>query len=101
MHTLLFWTMLAGLPPAATQPGDADKDKLKGTWVLVAVRAGGIDAKDLKDDQWKAWKGLRLTFGEDRVVLQSAVDPKEITEPYKLDSTKNPKELDIGRGLSR
>jgi len=79
----------------------AEKDKLQGTWTLEAVRFGHSDAKDLKEDQWgQEWKNLRLTFSGDGVVLQSPSNPKAKAEPYKLDPSKSPKELDIGRGSS-
>jgi uncharacterized protein (TIGR03067 family) len=75
-----------------------ENNKLKGTWVLEAVRYGSIDSKNVKDEQLpKDWKSFRLTFAVDRVLIQSAAEPKGKTEPYKLDPAKNPKEMDIGR----
>jgi uncharacterized protein (TIGR03067 family) len=102
--TRFLWITLAVLALAADQGTDAvhaEKGKLKGTWALEAVREGSIDNKDLKKDQWKIWKDLRFSFQDDRVVIRSAADPKGVSEPYKLDPTKKPKELDIGRGMSR
>ena len=60
---------------------------------------GHIDAKDpneaLKSGP-KYW--IRLTFREDSVVIQTNSEPKGQTEPYKLNPSKSPKELDIGQG---
>jgi uncharacterized protein (TIGR03067 family) len=105
MATGLLGVMLAGLAVAADQPAGAvraEKDKLKGIWALEAVRDGGIDAMDLKKDQWGGMKDLRVTFGADRVDIKSAAQPNGETQPYKLDPSKKPKELDIGgRGERR
>ena len=95
----------AGLVLAADPAPDAvqaERKKLMGTWVLVEG-PGHIDAKDPKNVRKPGSKDrhdLRLTFGEERVVIYSAAEPKTVTEPYKLDPTKSPKELDIGRGKS-
>src|SRR5262249_17500084 len=106
MRTRLAFVFWAGLLLAANQATDAvqaDKDKLEGTWVLEELRLGHIDAKDPKDvlkPGSKGWLDLRLTFAGDRVTVQGWGEPKPVTEPYKLDPAKSPKELDIGRGKS-
>jgi uncharacterized protein (TIGR03067 family) len=79
----------------------AEKDGLKGTWSLEAVRFGRSDAEDLKEDRCPPdWKNVRLTFSGDDVVLRSDANPKGVAEPYTRDPSRSPKELDIGRGAS-
>jgi uncharacterized protein (TIGR03067 family) len=97
------WPALAAPEPAAGQWADAlrvEKDKLKGTWMLEAVRFGDVNGPDLKLDRLPDWKDLRLTFSEKRVVVQSAANAKATPQPYTLDSSRSPKELDIGEGSS-
>jgi uncharacterized protein (TIGR03067 family) len=93
-----------GISRRATAAPDAvhtDKDNLKGTWALEAVRFGDAEAKDLEENEWgRDCKDLRMTFSETGVVVQSTTNPKALAEPYKLDPSRSPKELDIGRGLS-
>ena len=71
----------------------AEKEKLKGTWFMEETRH--VDAKDPKKAV-KYW--LRLTFTEEKVLIETASEPKGKAEPYKLNPGKSPKELDIGQG---
>jgi len=71
----------------ATDPIKAEKEKLKGIWFMEETR---IPAKS------KYW--LRLTFTEEKVLIETASEPKGKSEPYKLNPGKSPKELDIGQG---
>jgi uncharacterized protein (TIGR03067 family) len=90
-----------GLVLAANQGTDAlraEKDKLKGTWAVEAVRLGN---DNLDEGLWKdSKKDYRLTFEDDSVVIQGDADPKSQKAAYKLNLTKSPKELDIGQGSS-
>ena len=99
MQTRLVMVLWAGLVLAADKASDhhrAEKDNLKGTWALEAVRWGNLDVSGAL---WKDRKNLRLTFADDHVVIQSgAAKPQKVT--YKLDPTKSPREFDIGQGAS-
>ena len=104
----VFLTMiLVGLPGlwAATpdkQAVRAEKNRLKGRWVLKAVREGRIDAEEVPASHWpKEWAKLRLTFKAEHIVLQSQTDPRGKTVPYKIDPTRKPKEMDIDGGGPR
>ena len=93
----LVWVslMLAANPP--TDAVKAEKEKLKGTWVLKVVGEG--DVRDSKPDKWpEAWRGLRLTFTADRMIVRSDTLTKEKAVPYKIDPAQRPKALDIDGG---
>ena len=49
----------------------AEKEKLKGTWFMEETR--NVDAKDPKKAV-KYW--LRLTFTEEKVLIETASEPK-------------------------
>ncbi|HMF17967.1 MAG TPA: TIGR03067 domain-containing protein [Gemmataceae bacterium] len=76
-----------------TSPVRAEKEKLKGTWFMEETRH--VNAKDRKATV-KSW--LRLTFTEDKALIETDSEPKGKAEPYKLNPAKSPKELDIGQG---
>jgi uncharacterized protein (TIGR03067 family) len=74
-------------------PVRAEKEKLKGTWFMEGTHY--IDGKDRKEAV-KYW--LRLTFTEEKALIETDSEPKGKVEQYKLNPTKSPKELDIGQG---
>jgi uncharacterized protein (TIGR03067 family) len=79
------WAVLAlgaGGPAGAVR---AEREKFQGAWALES----------------EGRPQVRLTFTEDRVTVEGGGAPRPVTEPYALDPSKSPKELDIGRGESR
>jgi RNA polymerase sigma factor (sigma-70 family) len=79
---------IAGIaqPPAplAGEPR-ADKDKLPGTWVPVAVTE---DGREIPEEDIKA-KGFEMVITADKVTLPIRDESKEVG--YKLDPAKKPK----------
>jgi uncharacterized protein (TIGR03067 family) len=107
MHTpwlLLTWVSVS-LMTVADRPINRSRHgrgHLEGSWALASVREG--DSKDLKlddlQDPVRRWcKGLQLTFTNGRVVVRTAAEPKPKRLTYKLNPTKNPKEIDFSRGF--
>ncbi|MCI0464488.1 MAG: TIGR03067 domain-containing protein [Gemmataceae bacterium] len=73
----------------SAQGGDAvkaDKEKLKGTWVLERAEFMG---KSMRPEE-----PMKLTFQGDKVINQEGDrKPKELT--YSINPTKKPKEMDV------
>ncbi len=86
---------LAGVAAAAERggegqkaaPGKSDRDRLQGTWLLIALEKGGAK---VTDDEVK---GMKIVFAGDKITVHIKGEAKEGT--YKLNPDKNPKEIDI------
>jgi len=80
--------------PRSTQPpspeATADMEKLKGTWQALSVQVDGADHPDVVK------RGLQMVFTDSTVSTALADDPAgKKTNNYRLDPTKNPKEIDL------
>lgn len=86
---LLLLPMLVLLTAAGPEKSKDDA-KLEGTWLVVAVEANGkaIPAEFLEK------RHETLTF-KDGKMTQKTAKPEENTGSYKVDSTKEPKTIDL------
>lgn len=82
------WNM--GTPSQAASQKD-DKEKLKGTWVVVSVEAGG---RKMPEEEVKN-RNMSMTFVEDKIVLEGFFKGKGARGTFKLDSTKKPRTIDV------
>jgi uncharacterized protein (TIGR03067 family) len=81
-------TMAAPVPQRAkTPPMHADRDKLQGTWRVVAVRS------DVQEDTES--KITHVTFREDKIVFTVAGRQEPQQARYRINSSKNPKWIDF------
>jgi uncharacterized protein (TIGR03067 family) len=89
MKKCLLAVFVAGLVIAADEKPKADdaKDKLKGTWTIVAMERDGQKAPE------EAVRDQSLTFDGDKVTFKLRGDSK--TGTFKLDATQKPPHLDI------
>ncbi len=93
----IFAIVMATASVAGDENGEkpkSDKDLIQGTWQVVSGTEGG---------QVRDPKGLRILVTADMLVFQpkdakSAKDTLRMT--YKLDPTKNPKQIDTSHRLS-
>jgi uncharacterized protein (TIGR03067 family) len=89
----------------AEGPKKKDQEKLQGTWALQTVQVTAAAAtltknEDLKGTLGDEWKDLRLTFEGDRVLIRTRARPEPRRVTYKLDPTKDPKQLDFDGRLN-
>lgn len=70
-------------------PADAAKS-LEGTWSVKSFLYEGAESKDPRDR-----KGEWVFKGEKFMLRQDGKDDAEGWQPFRLDSTKSPKELDL------
>jgi uncharacterized protein (TIGR03067 family) len=74
---------------AADAPDEAvkkEKEKLKGTWVVESFQVGGMKLDKLK--------GMTYRFDGDKLFIK-APGQKEVEGAYRIDPSKDPKQLDI------
>jgi uncharacterized protein (TIGR03067 family) len=71
------------------KPNDTDKTGLQGGWVAKSVETLREEVKDSKK--------VRISVEGDKLVM-SGPGPKEETYTFKLDSSKNPKVIDLYQG---
>jgi RNA polymerase sigma factor (sigma-70 family) len=71
-----------------------DKDHLQGSWIPVSVEDGG---KKVPEKEVKA-KDFTMVFAGDKMTIPIKDEAKEVG--YKLDPSKNPKQIDLllGKG---
>jgi uncharacterized protein (TIGR03067 family) len=89
----------------AEGPKKKDQEKLQGTWALQTVQVTAAAATLIKNEDLKGtlvdeWKDLRLTFEGDRVSIRTRARPEPRRVTYKLDPTKDPKQLDFDGRLN-
>src|SRR5262245_11909106 len=78
---------------AGQQPGKAEKEKLKGDWILVSNQSRGIIAEIF--GQVPEPDKIRIaTFSDDQLKLKIDSDSR-LVGTYHLDPTKAPKTLDL------
>ena len=77
--------LAVGLLAAPAAKDDATKDKIEGTWVVVAHTRNGKANEEIKDD--------KVTFKDGTITIKSK--NKDETATYKVDASKKPKEIDI------
>jgi RNA polymerase sigma factor (sigma-70 family) len=88
MSALVSATLVAALPGviAAADTVEAEKKKLEGTWIALNITESGNEQK---------------TTGEHRVKIEGDIfalmegDEVRTSGPFKLDSSRNPMEIDI------
>ncbi len=69
---------------------DVDKALLQGVWVAVSIQTDGDEAPP------EAVKQMRFTFDKDKLLIKGNFqDEREETCTYRIDSSKNPKQLDF------
>ena len=71
------------------KPNDTDTARLPGEWVASRVEALQEEVKDSKK--------VRITVEGDKLVMSGMGEKKE-SYTYKLDSSKNPKAIDLYQG---
>jgi len=76
------------LIPAA-DPAEAAK-ALEGTWSVKSFLYEGAESKDPRDR-----KGEWVFKGEKQLLRHDGKDDAEGWQPFRLDSTKSPKEIDL------
>ncbi len=74
--------------PVAGEPR-TDKDKLRGTWIPVAVTEAG---KEIPEEEVQA-KNFEMVITADKLNLPIRDDSKQVA--YKLDPSKKPKQIDL------
>src|SRR4051794_34788660 len=84
--TSAFLMSLCIVTAQAPEKADPDRARLEGSWKVVAATAQGEDAP--------AMKGMLMTFRKDRLVITEGGKKSEGI-PYRLDSSKAPKQLDV------
>ncbi|HMF12591.1 MAG TPA: sigma-70 family RNA polymerase sigma factor [Gemmataceae bacterium] len=67
----------------------SDKDKLRGTWIPVAVTKDGTE---FSEEDIKA-KNFKMVITAEKLTLPNPDDPQDVA--YKLDSAKKPKQIDL------
>jgi uncharacterized protein (TIGR03067 family) len=67
-----------------------EEEKLAGTWRVVSVEAGGQAVPQ------QQFRGLKMTFKAGKFTAQKGQGDKQ-EGTYKLDPSKNPKQIDISR----
>jgi uncharacterized protein (TIGR03067 family) len=72
-------------PPARAK----EKEGIQGTWTAIALIDNGRE--ESKDDV----KRLKLTIQGDKYVYAYAGVERTFAAAYKIDPTKNPKEMDV------
>jgi uncharacterized protein (TIGR03067 family) len=98
MKVLCILTLTAGLLAAAGDPGKEDTpkgdlEKLKGTWLTVALVN---DGKTLVDEKNPPKEGSATKFAYDGTKWMIKVGDKTVANgAFKIDATKTPKEIDI------
>jgi len=85
MKRLLCLSLFIAVPALAAEPTDADR--IKGTWIVEAVRVNGRDG----DPKRHSWVGEPITF-EDGFMRFSFFGK---SNTYKIDATTTPRRLDI------
>lgn len=95
MKTRVLLVMAVSLLIAADATEDVkkEKEKLKGTWSLVAVQV----PKGEKGPTPKEIKEMKMIFGEDQMTPKFG-DKEDKPASYKIDPSKNPKEIDMMPG---
>jgi uncharacterized protein (TIGR03067 family) len=89
MKTHLFTALAVGLFLGADAPSDdvkKEKAKLQGTWKALRVEEGGNAKDDSKDH--------RLIFSGDEFSIKGG-DQTIIKGKFKIESSKNPKQIDM------
>jgi uncharacterized protein (TIGR03067 family) len=67
----------------------SDKDKLRGTWIPVAVTKDGTE---ISEEQTKA-KKFEMVITADKLTIPFPDESQEVG--YKLDPAKSPKQIDL------
>ena len=82
----------AATGPAAHKPAATDQEKLQGVWYWVSAEVGGMKRPD-PDGDLKAKKVQTLFKGDNFIMVGDKEGLSKAT--YRLDPSKNPKELDL------
>jgi uncharacterized protein (TIGR03067 family) len=69
------------------EQGQADDTQLQGTWAVVSLEKGGVDAKD------NVPKDAKVVFANGNLKIQA--EGKEKGATYKVDTAKKPRHIDI------
>jgi uncharacterized protein (TIGR03067 family) len=87
VNTLLMTTVLTAM--GASEP-QSDKERLQGTWLLVAMQIDG-------SDQYDAKLRMKWTFSGDKVAGTGKLDGEEKSAlgTFTIDPTKGPKTIDL------
>src|SRR5262245_20346907 len=88
----LLGAALAACPHAAAAQdkaggGTSDLERLEGTWEVVAAQKGNEKLPE------ELLKTIKITFKGEKLSFEIVGDTKEGT--FKIDSKKNPKEIDL------
>ena len=88
---LLTHRALVHQPGSGEIAGEArsDKDKLRGTWIPVAVTKDGTE---ISEEDIKA-KNFKMVITAEKLTLPNPDDPQDVA--YKLDAAKKPKQIDL------
>jgi uncharacterized protein (TIGR03067 family) len=87
MKKAMLGVVAIGLLMAADDKKDDVKDKLKGTWTIVSMEAGGVKVPA------EAFKDSTISFDGEKMTHEQKGKKEPAT--YKLDTTKKPAELDM------
>ncbi len=88
--SLLSLCVLGILVAPGTAAEEQDLEQLKGAWVAESLESGGKQAPP------EAIKVMRFTFQEKELLIRGNFqDEREVASPFKIDATKNPKELEF------
>lgn len=89
MQTTTLVLVAAGLLLAAEAKEDAKKEqeRFQGTWTIVSLENQGMK---VADDAIKDWK---LTIKDDQWIVSQG--DRELKATFKLDPTKDPKQIDL------
>src|ERR1700678_3249740 len=89
MKTRILLLLVTGLLVASAlgQPAQTDPEKIKGTWVVTSIQKEGKTIDNVGD--------LKFAFSDAKVTVTEAQNEDAAEGTYKLDPSKNPREIDI------
>jgi uncharacterized protein (TIGR03067 family) len=96
---LVLFTVAAGYVPADDK--DDDAKKIQGTWVVDPSTFKGIEDKETLKEVLKEAEWIRFIFEGDTFTMKHPPGPppfekgREEKGGYRLDPTKNPKQIDL------
>jgi uncharacterized protein (TIGR03067 family) len=79
----------------AQEFANGDRQRLQGEWELVSVKLNGMEAPGFPNNM----DTMKVKFMADKVV--TFMGGKQMEEmSYKLDETKKPKRMEVGKGVN-
>jgi uncharacterized protein (TIGR03067 family) len=89
MKTRILLLLVTGflVASAFAQPAQTDLEKIKGTWVVTSIQKEGKTIDNVGD--------LKFVFSDAKMTVTEAQNEDAAEGTFKLDPSKNPREIDI------